>query len=85
MSDPSQDQMSDSAVDSPSGALHLHYAGVSSVERSGGQQRVSLFTNREAPNSEGSSETLSAQVTIEEPLAFREAMRVLLTLLLLKL
>ena len=80
MSDPSQDQMSDSAVDSPSGALHLHYAGVSSVERSGGQQRVSLFTNHGAPHSEGSSEALSAQVTIEEPLAFREAMRVLLTL-----
>ena len=72
--------MSDSAVDSPSGALHLHYAGVSSVERSGGQQRVSLFTNHGSPHSEGSSETLSAQVTIEEPLAFREAMRVLLTL-----
>ena len=74
MSDQISDQTQDQTRD-PASALTLRYHGVSAVERGEDHQRVCLFTH--ADNADVSP---SAQLTIHEPLVFREAMRVFLTL-----
>jgi hypothetical protein len=74
-SDQTKDQTSDPTSQSTANALALRYQGVSAVARGEDSQRVCLFTHSD--DAESSS---SAQLTIHDPLVFREAMRVFLTL-----
>ncbi len=71
--------MSDQYSETPmTKALSLHYAGVSSVERPRpDEQRVCLFTHSLEGNSAPSPR---AELTLKDPLVFREAMRIFLSL-----